>query len=176
MRGMHNVTGIIKAYNFVMNGMAVCSGIVIFSAFVLIVTDVTIRILGFSPPAFTIAVVEYILLYFTVLAAPWLVRQKGHVYIDAVTQFLPPKAKKAVAKLVYLICICSASVFSYFSTGLLINAYQSDMVDIRGVDMPQWALYAPMPLGFAFVAVEFARYLIGIDDMYVSRTEVRETM
>ncbi len=33
-----------------------------------------------------------------------------------------------------------------------------------------------MPICFALVAIEFIRYLIGIDDMYGSRTDVKEGM
>ena len=170
------MSGIIKGYNFLLNGLAVCSGIIIFTAFLMIVFDVTIRILGFVPPTFTIAVVEYFLLYFTLLAAPWLVRQKGHVFIDAGTQFLPPLPKKVVAKCVYAVCVCSALTFCYYSSGLVIETYTQDMLDVRGIDMPQWLMFAPMPICFLLVAVEFGRFLIGIDDMYGDRTEVRESM
>ena len=165
-----------KAYNFVLYGMAVCSGIVITVAFILIVVDVTIRILGFQPPAYTIAVVEYILIWYTMLAAPWLVRIKGHVFIDAVTQFLPPFVKKIAAKLSYTLCVCSASIFCYFSATLLIDAFVTGRVDVRGVDMPQWMLYCPLPFGFAMVAIEFFRYLIGLDDMYATELTARESM
>lgn len=170
------MNGTIKAYNFLLNGLAVCSGVVIFTAFLMIVFDVSLRILGFKPPAFTIAVVEYMLLYFTLLAAPWLVRQKGHVFIDAGTQFLPPLPKKVLAKAVYAVCIASALTFCWVSRGLLIEAYTMGALDVRGIDMPQWALFAPMPLCFLLVAIEFGRFLIGIDDMYGDRTDVRESM
>lgn len=170
------MSAIIKGYNLLLNGLAVGSGIAIFSAFLMIVTDVTLRILGFAPPTLTIAVVEYILLYFTILAAPWLVRQKGHVFIDAGTQFLPPLPKRLLAKAVYAVCISSALTFCWFSLGLLIETYSQGMLDVRGIDMPQWLLFAPMPLCFLLVAVEFGRFLIGIDDMYGDRTDVRESM
>ena len=170
------MAALIRVYNFVLYGMAVCSGIVISVAFVLIVVDVSIRILGFQPPAYTIAVVEYILIYYTMLAAPWLVRIKGHVFIDAVTQFLPPVVKRIAAKATYVICICSASIFCYFSFTLLADAFVTGRVDVRGVDMPQWALYLPLPLGFAMVAIEFFRYLIGVDDMYSTELTARESM
>lgn len=170
------MAGLIKAYNHLLNGLAVCAGIVIFAAFVLIVVDVTIRILGFSPPAFTIAVCEYILLYYAMFAAPWLVRKKGHVYVDAVTHLMPPLVKTLTAKFAYLVSICSALIFCYFSTDLLIDAWNSGVLDVRGIDMPQWLLYLPMPLTFLLVAIEFGRYLVGIDDYYVERTEVKEAM
>ena len=54
---------IVKAYNYILNAMAVIAGILIFAAFVMIVVDVLMRITGLKPPLFTIAVVEYILLW-----------------------------------------------------------------------------------------------------------------
>ena len=167
--------GVIKAYNNVINGLAAGAGIAVSVAFVLIIVDVLMRLAGFSPPAFTITYVEYILLYFTMFAAPWLVRVKGHVFIDAVTQLLPEGVKFALAKIVYFLSICAALTFSYISFGLLVEAIQTQNLDVRGVDMPAWLLFAPMPPCFLLVAAEFVRYLIGIDDMYGSRTDVRES-
>ncbi len=46
----------------------------------------------------------------------------------------------------------------------------------RGVFMPAWLLFAPMPLCFLLVAGEFLRYLIGIDDMYGLRSDVKESV
>ena len=158
-----------RIYNFFVNGMATLAGILIFLSFVMIVVDVTMRIVGLTPPAFTIAVVEYILLWFAMLAAPWLVRIKGHVFIDAVTRFFPTAVRTAVAKTVYAVCIGAAGIYGVHAAGLLMTAWEKDMVDVRSIDMPLWALYGPMPVCFVFVALEFTRYLVGIDDMY-SRT------
>ncbi len=163
-----------KAYNFLLYALATLSGVLIFLSFVMIVVDVTMRILGFTPPSFTIAVVEYGLLWFAVLAAPWLVRIKGHVFIDALAQFLPGLVKRIAAKLVYILCIIAALVYSYNSGKLLINAFVEQKVDVRTVDMPQWVLFLPMPLCFFVVALEFGRYLIGVDDMYSQSIVERE--
>jgi C4-dicarboxylate transporter, DctQ subunit len=170
------MAGLAKGYNLILHSMAVVAGVLIFTAFVMIVIDVSMRIMGFSPPAFTIAIVEYILLYFTMLAAPWLVRIKGHVFIDAITQFFPPLIKMLAAKLVYTICIVSASIFCYYSFGLLVDAWVEGTLDVRGIDMPQWSLFLPIPVCFFFVAIEFGRFLIGLDDMYGDRTDVKEAM
>lgn len=168
--------GLVRTYNWVVHGLAVCSGVVIFGAFVLIIVDVTVRMAGFVPPRYTVPFVEYALLYFALLAAPWLVRIKGHVFIDAVRQVLPGKVQKFLAKLAYLICICSSLVVFWYSSELLVGGIQSGMHDVRAIAMPLWALYGPMPPCFLLVAIEFARYLVGIDDMYVDRTQVRESM
>ena len=165
---------VVRAYNFVLHGMAFLAGILIFLSFLMIVVDVTMRTVGLNPPHFTIPFVEYILLWFAMLAAPWLVRIKGHVFIDAVTQFLPGPIKTVIAKIVYSICIVSASIYCFHAAGLLHQAWVKDMVDVRSVDMPQWLLFLPMPICFLFVALEFGRFLIGIDDMYSQTILERE--
>jgi TRAP-type C4-dicarboxylate transport system permease small subunit len=166
----------VKAYNTLIYGLAMCAGGVISVAFVLIVVDVLMRLVGLSPPAFTITVVEYILLYFTMFSAPWLVRVKGHVFVDALTQLMPGRVQRVFAKIVYFLSICSTLTFSYISFGLLVEAIVTGNLDVRGVFMPAWILFAPMPLCFLLVAAEFLRYLIGIDDMYGSRSDVKESV
>ncbi len=165
-----------SVYDRILNGFKIGSEVVVFLIFLLIVIDVFVRMVGLQPSTYTSAIVEYGLLWFTMLAAPWLVRIKGHVFIDVVTQLLPPTAHRVLAKIVYLICVCSALVFCYFSLMLLVEAIQSGEIDVRGEDMPQWLLLLPLPVCFFMVALEFARYLIGLDNMYGDRTEVRENV
>ena len=133
---------LVKGYNYVLHGMAICSGITIFAAFVLIVIDVLMRITMMDPLLFILTTVEYILLYFTMLAAPWLVRIKGHVFIDAVTQFLPPPIKKVVAKIVYLACIIASGIYCYHLILLLTEAVASGEYDMRSYEIPMVACLA----------------------------------
>lgn len=156
--------------------MAVCAGITIVTAVVLIIVDVLMRITGLDPLLFILTTVEYILLWFTMLAAPYLLRIKGHVFIDAVTQFFPPRVKKAVAKLVYLTCIVASSVYGYHLIVLLVEAIESGEIDMRSFEIPMWILFAPMPLCYAMCVIEFGRYLIGIDDMYDQTIAERDTV
>ncbi len=170
------MNAVFRVYNYVLKGMAVGAGITIFLAFVLIVIDVLMRITMMDPLLFILTTVEYILLYFTMLAAPWLVRIKGHVFIDAVTQFLPPWIKKVVAKIVYLLCIIASLLYGYHVILLFTEALASGEIDMRSYEIPIWILFAPMPLCFFMCAVEFGRFLIGIDDMYDQRIIERENL
>ncbi len=163
-------------YNAVLNALYVLAGVVIFSVFVLIVADVFMRVVGIPPWTYISALVEYGLLWFTMLAAPWLARHKGHVFIDAITLLLPPPIQRFVAKIVYAVCICTTLVFSLFSFDMLIEAIEMGQIDTRGEDMPQWTLLLPMPFCFLMVSIEFGRYLIGIDDMYGDRTDAKDSV
>jgi C4-dicarboxylate transporter, DctQ subunit len=151
------------------------AGIVIFAVFLLIVSDVLIRTLGFEPWIYDSVLVEYGLLWFTMLSAPWLARHKRHVFIDAITQLLPPPARRVLEKFVYLVCVLISFVVCYYSLRLLISAITENQIDTRAVDMPLWTLLAPIPLCFLLVAIEFLRFLLGFDSMYGSRSDVRES-
>jgi len=154
----------------------VASGVVIFIVFALIVADVFMRLLGIPPWTYIAAIVEYGLLWFTMLAAPWLVRVKGHVFIDAITVMLPPGAQRVLAKVAYILCICTTLMMAYYTFGLLVEAISEGQIDTRGEDMMLWTLLLPLPFCFAMVAIEFIRYLIGIDSMYGSRTDAKESV
>ena len=167
---------IAKLYSQLLFLLRVLSGIVIFCIFLLIVTDVLVRLAGFSPWIYSSGVVEYGLLWFTMLGAPWLARIKGHVFIDAVTQLMPKNVQWVVAKFVYLVCIISSLVFAYYAATLVVEAIRLGQMDVRGEEMPLWTLLIPIPICFTLVAIEFIRFLLGFDDMYGKRTDAREGM
>ena len=163
-------------YDQLLHGLARLSGILIFFAFVMIVVDVLMRITGLEPFIFIMTTFEYILLWFTMLAAPYLLRIKGHVFIDAVTQFLPSLLKKIVAKIVYLLCIIGCCIYGYHLLGLLVEAIQSGELDMRSYEVPIWLLFVPMPLCFFLCVIEFMRFLFGVDDMYSQSIQERENV
>jgi len=129
--------------------------------FTLITIDVSIRSFGFNPPLFTSSVVEYALLYVAMFSAPFLTREKGHVAIEAFLSIMPHGIRIVLARVVYFLCAASALLFSYFAYELMYFAYVDGILDIRGVDMPQWTQYLPICIGFFLVGLEFLMFLFG---------------
>ncbi len=164
------------AHLWLINTFKFISGMIVLAIFVLIALDVILPLVGIQPWDGTLGVVEYGLLWFTILAAPWLARIKGHVFIDAVVEMLPPGAKKVTSKIAYLVAITGSLMLAYFSWLLMVEAFIDENIDERSIELMLWWLYAPIPICFALVAIEFIRYLVGIDDMYGSRTDVKEGM
>jgi TRAP-type C4-dicarboxylate transport system permease small subunit len=72
---------------------------------VIVVADVCVRNLGMRPLAWGISASEYSLLYAAFLPMPWLVRTKGHVFVEFLRAALSPAAKKILEKTVYTACI-----------------------------------------------------------------------
>lgn len=155
-----------RIYDGVISALAVLAGIIVVAIFVAIVEDVLIRTAGLQPPPWTITYVEYALLYFTVLCAPYLVRHKGHVIIESLVSVMPRGLQRLFELLTYVACITATLIFAYESAVLLTDAWVTNRIDVRGVDIQLWILFVPMPPCFLLIACEFARYLFGYDTIY----------
>ena len=134
--------------------------------FTMIVIDVSIRTFGYNPPLFTSSVVEYALLYLAMFSAPFLVRERGHVVIEALVAILPNAVRRLLAKAVYLICALASFLFTYLCWGIFWDYVVGGELDVRGVDMPYWLQFLPLPLCFALVGLEFTMYLAGVRSYY----------
>ena len=157
---------IVRIYDAVFAVLAACAGITVVAIFLSIVTDVLMRIVGLQPPPWTITYVEYALLYFNMVCAPYLVRHKGHVVIESVLTVLPGPVRRVMAKVTYCLCFAGAVIFTWQSVLLLSEAWASQRLDVRGVDIPMWILFVPMPVSFGLIAAEFLRYLFTRDSIY----------
>lgn len=167
---------VVRVYEWLIGAMRVLAGVAIFSVFVLICADVLVRLVGLQPWTYSTIIVEYSLLWFAMLGAPYLVRTKGHVFIDALMILLPPRLRLLSAKLSYIICILSSCVFIWYSGALLNEAITTGLIDMRAEEVPMWILLLPLPICFTFVMTEFIRYLIGPESMYGERTDVKDNV
>lgn len=158
-----------KAYNGLIIGLAILGGLMLALIFVGIVADVTIRTIGYNSIQWYSAIAEYCLLFSTMFGAPWLVRLKGHVVVESLTMAMPVLMRAIVAKLVYALCILLSLLFVYYGWIEMVSAFAGNELDLRSIDMPKWLLFVPFPLGFSLVAIEFGRYLIGIDSYYAGK-------
>lgn len=131
--------------------------------------DVIVRTIGLPPPNYTVTLVEYGLLYVTVLSAPWLLREKGHVFVDMAVRAMPPRARRVNELAMYAIGLAVCAILCYAAGALAIESWQRGDLDNRDFDMPRWAIYAPMALSFFLLVLEFARYLAGVDSLYGER-------
>ena len=164
-----------RALERTVTALAYVACFIVTCIFVMIVIDVSVRTIGITPPGLILTFVEYALLYFAMCSAPWLVRQRGHVVIEALVTVLPRVFQVILAKTVYLLCMVVSFMFAYYSTILLTEALETMETDIRGVAVPLWMMFAPMPLTFLLVALEFLMYLIGLRSYYnYDLTEVRD--
>ena len=146
-----------KAYTKLIEGLATLSGLMLAGVCLLIVYDVIARNLGLQPPASTVALTEYALLYFTMAAAPWLVRTRGHIVVEILHSRLDGTGKVGVDRVILAICLLVSICISVLATILMIEAIQRGEVEIRSLEIPRAFLFAPLAIGFALMGCEFLR-------------------
>ena len=139
-----------------------------------IVYDVTVRAFRIQPPNFTVSFTEYVLLYTTMLGAPYMVRKKGHILVEALIESVPPGVHAAMAKFVYLVCMLLSAVLAYYGAKLLLQGIEARDMEYRSFDMPRWILDVTLPLGFGFSAIEFLRYLVGADTLFKVKAQDKD--
>jgi C4-dicarboxylate transporter, DctQ subunit len=146
--------------------MAWLAGILMVAMMAMIVADVVIRNLGYQSSAHFFTFTEYFLLLIPLLGAPWLVREKGHIYIELLIAVLPAQVRRALLVLIVLACIAVALVLAWFGGAITVQDYLAAEKDVRSFDMPRWMLMASMPLSFGMMALEFLRFLVRRESPY----------
>lgn len=149
----------IRLYNRLLAALTAIAGLVIALVFCTVVIDVALRSLGFSPMRATSGLSEYALVYATMLAAPQLMREHGHIAVDSLLGVMAPGPRKVMAVLGALLALGVAGTLAWLAAGASIDMAQAGEVDRRSIAIPKWLLYAPLALGFGLCAVELARQL-----------------
>jgi len=147
-------------------GMAWLAGILMVAMMAMIVVDVALRNLGYQSSAHFFTFTEYFLLLIPLLGAPWLVREKGHIYIELLIAALPPRVRRTLLVLIVLACIAVALILAWFGGAITVQDYLANEKDVRSFDMPRWMLMASMPLSFGMMALEFIRFLVRGESPY----------
>jgi TRAP-type C4-dicarboxylate transport system permease small subunit len=168
------VRAIAVLYRRLLVALAVVAGALLAAMALAIVVDVVARNLGLRPPAHTLTLTEYGLLYVTMLGAPWLVREKGHVHIELLTAALGPRARFRVTRVVYALCVLTCIVIFWFGLEVTLDQWRRAVIDVRSFDMPRWLLTASIPLSFGLMTIEFARFLLGYDSMHAGQAGIHE--
>lgn len=143
-------------YGNLLKGLAALAALLLGVSALAITLDVIARNVGLGTVPWILEVSEYVLPLATFLAAPWLLHRNEHVRLDVLLTALP--WLRHVANLVGL-AVCGVLVV-YGVRTILNSAAQGSMV-FKSVVFPEWWLYAPVPLCFGLLSIEFLRRLAG---------------
>lgn len=156
------VTGafmLVRFYDRIITGLAVAGGISLVAITVAIIIDVVLRNTGFRPSQSTSALVEYVMLFSTMAAAPWLVRKNGHVAITSFIEPLPDALRFLAGRAVLILCIIILGLLSWRSGAVGLQMLASGSIDMRSINIPSWVLYVMLSGGFGLMTLEFLRML-----------------
>lgn len=117
---------------------------------------------------------EFGLLYIVMAASPWLVRHRGHVFIELLTAALPPRLQRSFSRFVSLLCVMICLVLVWYTWGATIKSYRFGDAEMRSLDMPKYLLLGAMPIGFGLMAVQFLRFVFGPQTFHTGEAGVHE--
>lgn len=148
-----------RAYRALIEGCARLAALVLGATALAVSVDVLSRNLGLGAFPWILEGSEYSLPFATFLVAPWLLRRNQHVRLDVLLSMLRPAAARLLDRIANLIglAICAVLVV-YGARTILDSARQGSMV-MKSLVFPEWWLFAPVPLCFALLAIEFVRRL-----------------
>ncbi len=168
---MHAVT---KSYSLLLNLLALIAGATLVWLMISVILSVLMRNFGLQPFAWLFTSAEYGLLYMTMLGAPWLVREKGHVHIELVTAALPEGTRKLLSRGVALLCVLVCAILAWKGLDLLLTNIERADYDVRAYYFPRWILTISFPVSFGLMAVEFSRFVFGSDLMHTGEAGIHE--
>jgi C4-dicarboxylate transporter, DctQ subunit len=148
-----------RSYDALIFGMAWVAGALLAGMFFAIVIDVVLRNWGGQSSAHLFTFTEYALLMVPCFGAPWLVREKGHVFVEIGLNLLRPAARRRALVVIGIVCIAVCLLLAWYGVQVAWRNFTLGDKDVRSFDAPRWALVACIPIGFFFMATEFARHL-----------------
>ena len=153
------LTPIFKLHDGLVYGMAMIAAFLMVAMMVVITLDVVLRNLGYQSSAHFFTFTEYALLMIPCMGAPWLAREKGHIYVEILLMSLAPRVRGVLTTLIGLICIAVCLVIAWYGFEVTIQNYVQNEKDVRSLDMPRWMIVGWIPVSFLMMAIEFARFL-----------------
>ena len=153
---------LVRIYDVMIHAMAWIAGFLMVAMMVTIVADVIIRNPPFTlqSPAWLFTFSEYALLMIPCLGAPWLVRERGHVFVEIMLSYLSDTNRYRASRAVAVICVVICLVLAWYGGEVTLRDFTEGRQDTRAFDTPRWMVVIWIPLAFLLMAAEFARFLV----------------
>jgi TRAP-type C4-dicarboxylate transport system permease small subunit len=144
-----------EAYGRLLDALLLAACFLLLGITILIGLDVLLRNIGLGgiPPSNELS--EDALYLITILAAPGLLRRGQHIRIDILLRAIPSRIAwlcEWVGDAVGIVCCL---YFFWYGVRVTAASYSAGAISIKTLVMPEWWIFAPMPLCFLLVAIEF---------------------
>ena len=135
--------------------LAFLAALLLFAMVALTTADIVLRNtlrVGF---AWANEITEYALYLTTLLTAPWLLRRGQHVRIDMLLVLIPPRLAWLLEAVADVVGLVASLVMVWYGTIMTAQSAGLGSLTIKNLVFPEWWLLAPLPIGFALLALEF---------------------
>ena len=162
---------VVFALGVVIGAILCGAGFLMVAMMATIFLDVVLRNLNYQSSAHFFTFSAYALLLIPCLGAPWLVRERGHVYVEILLNYLTPHGRRAALFVIGALCIAVCLVLAWYGLDVTLRDFAQNNKDVRSFDMPRWMLVGWIPLSFLMMALEFGRFLWRGESFLVSLSD-----
>ncbi len=136
---------------------------------VLIVYTTVFRTAGWVYTPYANISIEYGFVYILFLGSPWLIRNRGHIYIEILTALIPEATRRVLSRAIVIVCAAICFVWAWYTWPLFAERWADEMAfdELRAqFDLRMWIGTLPFPLGFFLMGVEFLRFAFTAQPMH----------
>lgn len=127
------------------------------------------RFFGIDYNAYTTTFIEYGFVYILFLGSPWMIRTRGHVFIEMLTAAVSPRVRNVLSRIIALAATIVCFIWAWYTWQLLIERLDDVMAfdELRAqLDIRLWVSTLAFPIGFFMMGVEFTRFIFGRETMH----------
>ena len=164
--------------------MAIAAGYVGFIMLAIVYMTIS-RSAGWDYNQFVFTLIEYGFIYILFLGSPWLVRTRGHVYIEMLTAAVPERSRQVLSRVIAASCALICLIWVWYTFRIFIEHVEDPIAfdELRAErGMRLWTTSIAYPFGFLAMAIEFLRFVFGRTTMHSGlaglgneRVELEET-
>ena len=149
------MTSLSNVFGRLLNALAFLAALTLLAMVIMVTADIVLRNVTRSGFPWANEVSEYALYITTLLTAPWLLRRGQHVRIDLVLTLLPIRVAWLMEALADLVGLAVCLVMMRYGIKMTLDSAALGSITIKNLVFPEWWLLWPLPLCFAFLAIEF---------------------
>ncbi|MEK7371068.1 MAG: TRAP transporter small permease [candidate division NC10 bacterium] len=148
-----------RAHRLILAAGAGAAALLLGAMAALVTADVVGRNVGLGALPWIVEVSEYSLPLATFLVAPWLLARGTHVRVDALLTVLPGGLGRALDRGADLLGLAVSVIFAVYGARTILSSARQGSMVFKALVFPEWWLYAPVPICFGLLAIEFGRRL-----------------
>lgn len=137
--------------------MAALAGLLLLASAVSLLYEVLMRYFVGRPLVWVIELNEYMLLYVTFLAAPWVLRNDGHVAVDILVSAVGPRLRAVLGLLATFIGAVICLVLMMYGWEVAWDFYRRGVGSGTLLNVPKAPIVAVIPAGSLVLFLQFCR-------------------
>ncbi|RMD48670.1 MAG: TRAP transporter small permease [Alphaproteobacteria bacterium] len=116
--------------------------------------DVLARYFLVRPTIWAAELSQACLIWGTLIAAPWCLRERHHIRITAAVELMPPGARRAAEVLSMLAVALFAAVVLIYGWDIFWDSFRRGRTTGSMLDLPVWIVELAVPFGMAVLLVQ----------------------